>query len=118
MCYRIKSDINNPYGLCEFEVEWGRTMADTMLKSKVDKVLDGLPPDGQEELEQFLDFLADKYQVDQKRNIMVLGGIWEDTPLDVTDEEIRKLREDTSTQLMKRSDQILSHSVHISTIWL
>ncbi len=40
-------------------------MTDAALKSKVDEILDNLPPNGQVELAQFLDFLADKYQVEQ-----------------------------------------------------
>jgi hypothetical protein len=84
------------------------TMTDTMLKSKVNTILNNLPPDGQEELAEFLDFLADKYQVEQTGKVIALGGIWKNTPLGVTDEEVRKLREDVSTQLMKKLDNGLS----------
>jgi hypothetical protein len=73
-------------------------MTGAALKSKVETILESLPPDGQEELEQFLDFLADKYHVDQTRNIIALGGIWKDTPLEVTDEDVRRLRQIESLQ--------------------
>jgi hypothetical protein len=52
--------------------------------------------------------LVDKYQVEQQRNIVVLGGIWKDTPLEVTDEEVRELRENVSKQIMKKLDDGLS----------
>jgi hypothetical protein len=83
-------------------------MTDTTLKSKVDTILEKLPPEGQVELAQFLDILADKYQVEQTRNVIALGGIWKDTPLGVTDEELRKLRQDVTEHLMKKLDNELS----------
>jgi hypothetical protein len=83
-------------------------MTDTLLKSKVDAILDNLPPDGKKELAQYLDFLADKYQVEQTGKIIALGGIWKDTPLEVTDEEVRELRDDVSKQLMKKFENGLS----------
>ena len=83
-------------------------MVDATLKSKVDTILETLPPSGQEELDQFLDFLVKKYQVEPKRNILVLSGFWKDTPLNVTDEEMRKLREEVSRQLLEKFDSGLS----------
>jgi hypothetical protein len=82
-------------------------MVNAILKSKVETILEELPPDGQEELAEFLDFLAEKYQVEPKRNIIALGGIWEHTPLDISDDEVRKLRADTSKRIMKK----------LSTVW-
>lgn len=78
------------------------------LKSKMDMILEYLPPRGQEELEQFLDFLADKYHGDQEQKILALGGVWKNTPLEVSDEEIRELRSDISKQLIKKIDNGLS----------
>jgi hypothetical protein len=83
-------------------------MVDAMLKSKVVTILENLPPKGQQELEQFLDSLADKYRLEQKKKIVVLEGLWQDTPLNVTDEEVRQLREDVSKQLLKKLDNELS----------
>jgi hypothetical protein len=80
----------------------GRTMSDSMLRSKVEKVLDRLPPDGQEELAKFLDFLADKYHVEQQGKMIALEGIWKDISLEITDEDVRKLREDISKQVLKK----------------
>jgi hypothetical protein len=84
------------------------TMTDIELKSKVDTILENLPPEGQVELAQFLDFLADKYQVEQTGSVIALGGIWKETPLGITDEEIRKLRQDTTEHLMKKLENGLS----------
>ena len=83
-------------------------MTDAVLKSKVETILGNLPLDGQEELADYLDFLADKYQIQPKKNIVALEGIWESAPLDVTDEDVRKLREDASHQLLKKLDDGLS----------
>jgi len=79
-------------------------MADSTLKSKVDTIVDKLPPGGQEELEHFLDFLIEKYQVERKKNIIALGGLWKDIPLNVTDEEVHKLRKEVSKQLVEKFD--------------
>jgi hypothetical protein len=83
-------------------------MQDSMLRSKVEKVLDKLPPDGQEELAQFLDFLAGKYHVESKGKIIALEGIWKDISFEITDEDVRKLREDISKQVLKKFDDGLS----------
>jgi hypothetical protein len=42
-------------------------------------------------MSDYLDFLADKYQVKKEQNIIALGGIWGHTPLNVSDNEVRKL---------------------------
>jgi hypothetical protein len=83
-------------------------MIDAKLKSKVDTLLEKLPIDGQEELDEFLDRLAEKYAVKQKRNIIALGGIWKAMPLNITDEEIRRLRSEVSQQLMSDLENGLS----------
>ena len=54
-------------------------MTDAALKSKVETILGSLPLDGQEELADYLDFLADKYQIQQKRNVVALEGVWKST---------------------------------------
>lgn len=79
-----------------------------MLRSKVDKVLDKLPPDGQEELARFLNFLADKYRVEQNGKIVALEGIWKDIPFEITDEDVRNLREDISKQVLKKFEDGIS----------
>lgn len=61
-------------------------------KRKIYQTLEALPPQGIEELIQFLDFLQHKYRTQQRTKVVTLGGTWEDIPFDITDEEIRTLR--------------------------
>jgi hypothetical protein len=83
-------------------------MTEPFLKAKVDALLENLPPDGQEVLEDYLDFLADKYEIEPKKRIVALGGIWKDTPLDISDEDVRELREDASKRIVDKFDYGLS----------
>jgi flavin-dependent dehydrogenase len=82
-------------------------MEEVALKSKIDTIVENLPPDGQEELSNFLDLLAEKY-LKRERKAVALGGIWARTPLDVSDNDIRELREEVSKQLLKKFDNELS----------
>jgi len=69
---------------------------------KVYQVLEGLPPESLEELSHFLDFLKFKYQVQQPRKVVALGGLWQDLDFDVTDAEVRALRQKVSAQLWRK----------------
>ncbi|RLC59716.1 MAG: hypothetical protein DRI80_12150 [Chloroflexota bacterium] len=73
-----------------------------MVKQKVHQTLDTLPPQGLKELSQFLDFLKYKYQAERRTNIVALGGIWQDIPFDVTDEEVRALRRRVTDTLLSK----------------
>ena len=72
------------------------------IAQKVYQVLDGLPPESLEELSHFLDFLKFKYQVQQPRKVVALGGLWKDLDFDVTDVEVRALRQKVSAQLWRK----------------
>ncbi len=75
----------------------GQTIA-----QKVSQALEGLPPESLEELSHFLDFLKFKYQVQQPRKVVALGGLWKDLYFDVTDAEVRALRQKVSAQLVRK----------------
>jgi hypothetical protein len=77
-------------------------MQPTLVRQRVYQTLDGLPPQGLEELSQFLDFLRYKYKTEQQTNIVALGGMWQDTVFDVTDEEIRALRRQVTDTLLSK----------------
>ena len=62
-----------------------KTNAVQAIKQKVYQAVEGLPPEGYEELIHFLDFLKFKYRVQQSRDIVALGGRWKDLGFDVTD---------------------------------
>ena len=63
------------------------------IKQKVYQGIDGLPSGSFEELSHFLDFLKFKYQVQQPRKVVALGGLWKHLDFDVTDTEVRALRQ-------------------------
>ena len=72
------------------------------IKQKVYQAVEGLPPEGSEELIHFLDFLKFKYRVQQPRDIVALGGLWKDLGFDVTDAEVRALRQRATAQLLRK----------------
>ena len=45
---------------------------------------------------EYLDFLQYKYRVREPRKVVALGGLWKDLDFDVTDEEVRALRQRVS----------------------
>jgi len=70
------------------------------IKQRVYQVIDGLPSESFEELSHFLDFLKFKYQVQQPRKVVALGGLWKNLDFDVTDAEVRALRQRVTAQLL------------------
>ena len=72
-------------------------LAKQTIKRKVYQTVEKLPPGSFEELSSFLDFLAFKYRVADAKPIVVLGGLWKDAPFDVTDEDVRALRQDVTS---------------------
>ena len=48
-----------------------------VIKQRVYQTIDGLPSESFEELSHFLDFLKFKYQVQQPRKAVSLGGLME-----------------------------------------
>jgi hypothetical protein len=72
------------------------------IKQRVYQGLEGLPSEGFEELSYFLDFLKFKYQVQQPRKVVALGGLWKHLDFDVTDAEVRALRQRVTEQLLRK----------------
>ena len=82
----------------------GKKMVDQgSIKQKVYETIEQLPPGSFEELADFLDFLSYKYRNDDLGKNVVLGGLWKDVPLDVTDEDVRSLQQKISHRL---SDEV------------
>ncbi len=73
-----------------------------VVKQRVYQAIDGLPSESFEELTHFLDFLKFKYQVQQPRKVMALGGLWKHLDFDVTDAEVRALRQRVTAQLLRK----------------
>ena len=73
-----------------------------VVKQRVYQAIDGLPSESFEELTHFLDFLKFKYQVQQPRKVVALGGLWKHLDFDVTDAEVRALRQRVTAQLLRK----------------
>lgn len=72
------------------------------IRKKVYQTLDELPPEGFEELMRFLDFLKFKYLAKQPPEVTALGGLWKDLDFDVTDEDVRAMRQRVTIELLKK----------------
>ncbi len=72
------------------------------VKRQVYQALNELPPGGFDELIQFLDYLKYKYKAGQGRRVVALKGLWADIPFDVTDQDIRHLRQQVSARLLRK----------------
>jgi len=71
------------------------------IKQRVYQAIDGLPSESFEELSHFLDFLKFKYHIQQPRKVVALGGLWKHLDFDVTDAEVRALRQRVTAQLLR-----------------
>jgi len=61
-----------------------------------------LPPAARKELIYFVDYLQYKYQPDPADDVVKLGGLWADINLDVSDDDVRALRQQVTLQLMDK----------------
>ena len=66
---------------------------------ELEKTIDALPPTAQKELADFVDYLQYKHRLDESGQVVELGGLWADIDFDVTDEDVRALRQQVSRQL-------------------
>jgi len=73
-----------------------------VVRQRVYQAIDGLPSESFEELTHFLEFLKFKYQVQQPRKVVALGGLWKHLEFDVTDAEVRALRQRVTAQLLRK----------------
>lgn len=78
-------------------------LTERTIKRKVDETVAKLPPGSLWELSSFLDFLVFKYRVTDARPIVALGGLWKDVPFDVTDEDVRALRQEVTLHLLSEA---------------
>ena len=65
---------------------------------ELESALRTLPPAAHRELLDFLGYLRYKYQLDEPRPVVRLGGLWADIELNVTDDDVRALRRRVSRQ--------------------
>ena len=74
------------------------------IKQQAYQALNKLPPGGFDELVHFLDYLKYKYEhkIEQEQKVIALKGLWADIPLDITDQDVRRLRQQVSAQLLRK----------------
>jgi hypothetical protein len=77
------------------------TMLTSPIKHQVYQTIEKLPARGLEDLVEFLDYLSFRYKVAHSESNVALGGLWKDVNFDVTDDEIRALRQQVTNKLLQ-----------------
>ena len=67
---------------------------------ELESALRNLPPAAHKELQVFLGYLQYKYRLKNSRPVARLGGLWADIEFDVTDDDVRALRQEVTRQLV------------------
>ena len=67
--------------------------------TELEKTIEALPARAQKELADFIGYLQYKHRLDESGQVVELGGLWADIDFDVTDEDVRALRQKVSRQL-------------------
>ena len=73
------------------------------IKQRIHQTLEEFSPDQLEDLARFLDFL--KYQQESQSEVgrvIALGGMWSDIEFDVTDDDVRRLRQHITSQALNK----------------
>ena len=76
-------------------------MLSSPIRQQVYQTIEKLPAKGLEDLVEFLDFLSFRYKVADSESNVALGGLWKDIDFNVTDEEIRALRQQVTNALLQ-----------------
>jgi len=67
---------------------------------ELQETIAALPPIAQKELLDFVGYLQYKHQIGQSGQVIRLGGLWAGVDFDVTDEDVRALRQQVTCQLV------------------
>ena len=63
------------------------------------KAIYQLPPEAHKELVDFIGYLQYKHRIARSGEVVKLGGTWANIDFDVTDEDVRALRQQVTRQL-------------------
>ena len=69
---------------------------------ELERLVHTWPPAARKELLDFVAYLQHKYSAGEPREIIKIGGLWADIPLDVTDQDVRALRRKSTRQIADR----------------
>jgi hypothetical protein len=72
------------------------------VEKEIEEAIHQLPAGAHTELWQFIKYLQFKYGIDKADEIVQLGGLWADIVFDVSDEDVRALRQKITSQLLDR----------------
>lgn len=67
---------------------------------ELEELVHSLPPVAKRELLDFVGYLQYKHQLDKSGPVVKLGGLWADVDFDVTDQDVRSLRQQVTLQLV------------------
>ena len=73
------------------------------VKERIYQTLDELPEESLIEIVRFIDFLKFKHKAESAKPIIALGGLWKGINFDVTDKDVRALRQRISQELLRRT---------------
>jgi hypothetical protein len=76
-------------------------MLSSPIRQKVYQTIEMLPARGLEDIVEFLDYLSFRYKVADSESNIALGGLWKDIDFDVSDDEIRALRQQVTNKLLQ-----------------
>ena len=76
-------------------------MQSSPIRQQVYQTIEKLPARGLEDLVEFLDYLSFRYKVAGSESNVALGGLWKDIDFDVSDDEIKALRQQVTNQLLQ-----------------
>ena len=68
-------------------------------RTELEKTIEALPAPAQKELADVIGYLQYKHRLDESGEVVKLGGLWADIDFDVTDDDVRALRQQVSRQL-------------------
>jgi len=71
-------------------------------RKKAHEAIDTLPPESLDELFRFLDSLRFRQHTPKQPENVRLGGLWRNVQFDVTDDDVRALRQQTSDQVLQQ----------------
>jgi len=66
---------------------------------ELEKAIDALPARARTELSEFVQYLRYKVGIEPPGPVVQLGGLWAGIPFDITDEDVRALRQRVTTRV-------------------